>query len=69
MRKELLPAKVVKDLDVTFDPNFTFSDHILKTVSSCVSSPAQISRVKHVFDKNTLIIIINVSTELRCQNN
>ena len=39
------------------NPNLTFSDHILKTVSSCGSSLAQISRVKHVFDKNTLIII------------
>jgi len=59
MGNELLPAKLVKDLGITFDSNLTFSDHILKTVSSCVSSLAQISRVEHVFDKNTLIIIIN----------
>jgi len=59
MGKGFLPAKVVKDLDITFDLNLTFSDHILKIVSSCMSSLAQISRVEHVFDKNTLIIIIN----------
>ena len=52
MGKESLPTKVVKELAVTIDPNLTFSDRILnKTVSSCVSSLAQISRVKHVFDK------------------
>ena len=51
MGKELLPRywKVVKDLGVTFDTNLTFSNHILKTAWSCLSSLAQISRVKHVF--------------------
>ena len=33
------------------EPSFTLSDRILNTVSSCVSSLAQISRVKHAFDK------------------
>ena len=58
MGKELIPAKVAKDLGVTFDPNLTFHDDIFRTVS-CMSSLAQISRFKHMFDKNTLIIIIN----------
>ena len=53
MGKEFTPEKVVKDLGVTFDPNLTFYDHILKTVSSCMSSLAQINRVKYTFDKNT----------------
>ena len=35
------------------------ADHILKTVSSCMSSLAQSNRVKHMFDKNTLMIVIN----------
>jgi len=51
MGKELLPAKVVKDLGVTFELNLTFSDHILKTVLFCVSSLAQISRVKVISQK------------------
>ena len=59
MGKEFTPEKVVKDLGVTFDPNLTFYDHILKTVSSCMSSLAQINRVKYMFDKNTLMIVIN----------
>ena len=38
MGKELIPAKVAKDLfGVTYDPNLTFHDHIFKTVSSCMS--------------------------------
>ena len=39
---DLIPAKAVKDLNVTSDPNLTFDDHILKTVSSCTPSLAQI---------------------------
>ena len=48
---------VVKDLGVTFDSSLTFQEHIVKTVSSCFSSLAQIN--KNVFDISTLITIIN----------
>ena len=57
--KELVPVSSAKDLGVILDPNITFDDHILKTVSSCTSSLAQISRVKHVFKRDTLVTIIN----------
>ena len=57
--KELIPAHVVKDLGVTFDSSLTFHEHIMKTVSSCFASLAQINRVKHVFDRSTLTTIIN----------
>ena len=35
---DLIPAKAIKDLSITFDPNLTFYDHILKTVfySNCI---------------------------------
>ena len=56
--KELVPADFVKDLGVTFDKYLTFNEHTINTVSSCVSTLAQISRVKHIF-KNELITIIN----------
>ena len=46
MGEELSPVTVVKYLDVTFDLNLTFYDQSLKTVSPCMSSLAQISRVK-----------------------
>ena len=40
-------------------PQLTFDDHVLKTTSSRVSSFAQISRVKHVLDRNQLVTVIN----------
>ena len=57
--KDLVPATTAKDLVVIMDPNLTFSNHVLETVSSCMSRLAQINRVKHSFDKQSLIIIIN----------
>ena len=46
-------------LGVVLDPQLTFDDHVLKTTSSCMSSLAQISRVKHVLDRNQLVTVIN----------
>ena len=40
--KELLPSESIKDLGVTFDPTLSFDNHILATVSSCMSKLAQI---------------------------
>ena len=58
--KEVIPAHVVKDLGVTFDSRLTFSHvHIVKTVSFCFLSLAQINRVKHVFNRSTLTTTIN----------
>ena len=54
--KEVIPADVVKDLGVIFDSSLTFDEHIVKTVSLCFSSLARINRVKHVFDRSTLIL-------------
>ena len=51
--------QVVKDLGLTFDSSLTFQEHMVKIVSSCCSSLAQINRVKNVFDRLTLITIIN----------
>jgi len=44
---------------VTFDKNLTFNEHIIKTVSSCMSALGQINRVKHAFSKDVLTTIIN----------
>ena len=35
------------------------NEHIVSTVSSCMSRLGQINRVKHIFNKHALIIIIN----------
>ena len=57
--KDLVPATTAKDLGVIMDPNLTFDNHVLETVSSCMSRLAQINRGKYSFDKQSLIIIIN----------
>ena len=43
--KDLVPATTAKDLGVIMDPNLTFGNHVLETVSSCMSRLAQINRV------------------------
>ena len=57
--KELVPTQSVKDLGETFDKNLTFNNHIVNTVSSCMSALGQIRRVKHVFKEDLRITIIN----------
>ena len=56
--EDLVPTHCAGDLGVIFDDQLTFSDHTAKTVSSCMSSLAQINRAKHAFDKDLLITII-----------
>ena len=56
--KDLVPTHCARDLGLSFDDQLTFSDHTAKTVSSCMSSLAQINRAKHAFDKDLLITII-----------
>ena len=50
---------MAKDLGVTLDVNLTYNHHVNKTVSTCMSILGQINRVKHAFDKPTLLTIIN----------
>ena len=49
--KDLVPVQEAKDLGVTLDPHLTYDEHIIKTVSVCMSRLGQINRVKHAFDK------------------
>ena len=41
------------------DPHLSYNNHIIKTVSSCMSALGQINRVKHAFDRRTLLIVMN----------
>ena len=52
-----LGTRCARDLGVIFD-QLTFSDHTVQTVSSCMSSLAQINRAKHAFEKYLPITII-----------
>ena len=54
--KQLTPVKATRDLGVILDTSLTFNDHVTTTVASRLG---QINRVKHCFDKRTLILIIN----------
>jgi len=57
--KDLVPVQAAKDVGVTLDPRLTFNDHIVNTVSPCMARLGQINRVKHAFDRGTLITVIN----------
>ena len=54
-----MKTDTAKDLGVILDSNLTYDEHVIKTASSCMSRLGQINRVKHVFDKRTLLMIIN----------
>ena len=41
------------------DSYLRFNDHVTETVSNCIGSLCQINRVKHLFDRSTLITIIH----------
>ena len=57
--KEILPACFAKDLGVIVDCLLSFDEHVTEVVSKCIGSLCQINRVKHLFDRSTLITIIN----------
>ena len=57
--KQLCPVSSAKDLGVTLDSGLTFNNHISSLSSSSLSSLCQISRVRHLFSKEVLYIMIN----------
>ena len=49
-----------RDLGIILDPNLTFENHKKTTVLElCITRLAQINRVKHCLDKNTLLTLIH----------
>jgi hypothetical protein len=57
--KILTPVTVCKDLGLTLDATLAFDDHINSLTSTLTSSLCQINRVRHLFDKNALLVMIN----------
>ena len=55
----LIPSKSVKDLGVTLDRELTFDEHINNVVKCCNYSLCQISRVRHLFNKEHIEAILN----------
>ena len=50
---------VAKDLGVFLDQCLSYDEHISKTVVSCMNKLIQINRIKHLLDKETLLLIVN----------
>ena len=59
LSKEITSSKSAKNLGVTMDCNLTYDEHITQLTSKCIGSLCQINRVKHLFDRRTLITIIH----------
>ena len=57
--KEITPVPVAKDLGVYIDQSLTYTDHIAKTTSNCIFKLIQVSRIKHLLDRKTLLLLIN----------
>ena len=50
---------VVKDLGVLLDTRLSYNQHITETASKCLFKLYQINRIKHLLDRNTLLLVIN----------
>ena len=59
LSKHIKPAPVVKDLGVHLDSCLSYTDHTTKSVCSCIYSLFQINRIKHLLDRNTLLLVIH----------
>ena len=59
LSKETTSSKSAKNLGVFIDCNLTYDEHVTQLTSKCISSLCQINRVKYLFDRRTLITIIN----------
>ena len=55
----LVPVTSAKDLGVTLDSNLTFNGYITSLTVSLLSTLVQINRVRHLFSKEVLCIILN----------
>ena len=56
--QQLCPVSSAKDLGVTLDSGLTFNNHI-SSLSSLLSSLCQISRIRRLFSKEFLYVMIN----------
>ena len=64
--ENITPVAVAKDLGMILDSCLSYDEHIASVVSSCIAGLGQISRVKHIFDRKTLILIINSLIFSKC---
>ena len=55
--KDISPVQSARDLGVILDPNSTFVNHTTTSVPKGITRLAQINRVRHCWDKNTLLTV------------
>ena len=59
MGKELQPSANANDLGMTWYTRMAYDKHVTNVVSSCANVLFQINRICHLFNRKTLISIIN----------
>ena len=57
--KEITPVPVARDLGVFIDQYLTYDEHVTQTAAKCLCKLVQINRIKHLLDKETLLLLIN----------
>ena len=57
--KEITPSTVAEDLGIYSDESLTYNEHIAKTVSTYLHKLVQINRIKHLLDKETILLLIS----------
>ena len=57
--QELKPVSSAKDLGIILDENLNFNDHVTSLISSLLSTLCQVNRVRHLFSREVLNIILN----------
>ena len=55
--KTVSPVSFAKDLGVYVEQHLTYDVHTTKTAASCINQLVQISRIKHLLDRKTLLLI------------
>ena len=69
LSKNLIPITELKDLGMFLDFLLSYNKHIHALSSSCISILGQINRVKHLFDRKTLAMIIDTLVLLSVWSN
>ena len=57
--KEITSVPVARDLGVFIDQYLTYDEHLTQTAAKCLCKLVQINRIKHLLDKETLLLLIN----------
>ena len=57
--KEITRVPVARDLGVFIDQYLTYDQHLTQTAAKCLCKLVQINRIKHLLDKETLLLLIN----------